>query len=200
MSLAIFFLGSAAALLFLGAFYIFALLYMGPVWGKVKNLVFLQAVLSFCIFFFSVYFFIIDVFASVSLLLWALVFVFMVWSVVTYYLLDFSRSFGFKNTPYFQKVALEKNVSGFFGSKGYSASVPAGKLLSARLVTSRGRLSPEVTLEHLEKKGHIRKLRKPRKQPVKKKPSEAGKPSVRKKPSGKPRRAPGKAKKRGGRR
>ncbi len=156
-----FFLGGLACFVFLVVAWVFFCIYRREAEGMIKNLVLLEGSLSLAVFLFSFYFFVLEKSMSLSMTRWYLLLIFVVWSALSHYIFALSRSFGFKNTPYFRRVVLEMNVSGFFGKRGYASATPAEHLLRARLVTSSGTLSKGVTIEHMRKRGHLVKLERP---------------------------------------
>jgi len=148
--------GAAGSAVFLySAYYFFSTSY-SLMEGRAKDLMFLEGLISFSISL-ATGFFLVFKAGVYPLLLLDLVFlsIFAFWSFVAYLFLVFSRSFGFKNTAYFKRVVLERNVSEFFGRHGYSSSVPARHLVEKKLLTATGALSEGVTLEHLEAQGHV---------------------------------------------
>lgn len=151
--------GAVGALLFLGSAYSFFLTFLRLHEGRIKDLIFLQGLLSLFLFGVSAFFMVLE-FGVYPLLVFDLsvLFIFAFWSVVAHLMLAFSRSFGFKNTSYFKKVLLERNIAEFFGRRGYATRVPAARLLDDQLITPSGALSEGVSLERMEETGHVCRL------------------------------------------
>ncbi len=152
-------LGATGAVIFLGSAYSFFSTSLDLREGRARDIMFLEGLFSLSVSLFTVFFLALNpglyplIFFELSFLS-----IFAVWSVVAYLILAFSRSFGFKNTPYMKMLMLERNVSDFFGTRGYAPKVSARHLLEARLITPNGALSEGVTLERMEAEGHVCRL------------------------------------------
>jgi len=151
--------GAAVSAIFLGSAYSFFSTSSGLGEGRARDLMFLEGLFSLSVSIFAVFFLALNQ-GFYPILFFGLSFLslFAVWSVVAYLILAFSRSFGFKNTPYMKRLALERNVSEFFGACGYAPKVSARHLLDARLITPSGALSDGITLERMEAEGHVCRL------------------------------------------
>lgn len=149
-------LGTVGSLIFLYSAYYFFSTATYLMEGRAKDLMFLEGLISFSISL-STGFFLVFRAGFYPLILLDVIFlsIFAFWSFVAYLFLVFSRSFGFKNTPYFKRVVLERNVSEFFGRHGYAPNIPASHMFEKKLITASGALSDGITLEQMEAQGHV---------------------------------------------